>query len=156
MARRKTASFILKAVEDTWVQELKDPETFYTDVAPRDLIDHLEAQCTGRHAIDILALQDEMHNYHIEYEGIPEYINALEDAQRRAKRAGGDREYVITNATLLLIASTVLLKIQQFPRVNDKWEDLARAEKTWAKWKAMYKREQSKARVKKLAADGQD
>jgi len=59
------------------VRELKDPETFYTDVAPSDLIDHLQAQCTGRHDIDILALQDEMHNYHIEYEGIPEYINAL-------------------------------------------------------------------------------
>ena len=39
--RRETTSFILKAVEDTWVRELKDPETFYTDVASRALLDHL-------------------------------------------------------------------------------------------------------------------
>jgi hypothetical protein len=155
-ARRETTSFILKAVEDTWVRELKDPETFYTDVSPRDLIDHLQAQCTGRHAIDILALQDEMRQYHIECEGIPEYINALEDAQRRAKRAGDDGEYVVTDATLLLIASTAMLKTQQFPRVNDEWEDLPRVGRTWLAWKAMYKRAQAKARVKKLAADGQD
>ena len=81
------------------MRELKDPETFYTDVSPRDLIDHLQSQCTGRHTIDILALQDEMRQYHVEFEGIPEYINALEDAQRRAKRAGDDGEYVVTDAT---------------------------------------------------------
>ena len=72
-------------VEDTWVREMKDPKTFYTDIAPRDFLDHLQAQCTGRHAIEILALQDKMRNYHLEYEGIPKYINALEDAQRRSK-----------------------------------------------------------------------
>ena len=115
------------------MRELKDPETFYTDVARRNLIDHLQAQCTGGHAIDILALRDEMRQYHVEYEGIPEYINALEDAQRRAKQAGNDGEYVITNATILLIASTAMLKTQQFPCVNDEWEDLPRAEKIWAK-----------------------
>lgn len=155
-ARRETTAFILKAVEDTWVRELKDPETFYTDVAPRALLNHLQSQCTGRHAVDILAMQDEMRAYHLEYEGIPEYINALEDAQRRAKRAGDDGEYIVTDATLLLIASTAMLKTQQFPRVNDEWEDMPRAERTWPKWKAMYKRAQANARVKKLAADGQD
>jgi len=49
-----------------------------------------------------------------------------------------------------------MLKMQQFPRVNDAWENLPRATKTWATWKAMYKRAQAKARVKKLAANEQD
>ena len=75
-----------------------------------------------------------MRLYHVEYEGIPEYINALDDAQRRAKRVGNDGEYVIIDATILLIASTAMLKTQQFPRVNDEWEDLLRAVKTWATW----------------------
>ena len=155
-ARRETTSFILCVVEDTWIRELKDLDTFYTEVQPRDILDHLQSQCTGRHAMDILAFQDEMRQYHLEYEGIPEYINALEDAQRRAKRAGVNDEYVITDATLLLIASTAMLRTQQFPRVNDKWEDLSRTGKTWSRWKTMYKQAQAKARVKKLAAEGQD
>ena len=87
--RREATSFILKVVvEDTWIRELKDPESFYTKIEPRDLINHLQDQCMGRHAIDILALQDKLRGYHLEYEGIPEYIIALKDAQRCAKRAG--------------------------------------------------------------------
>jgi len=45
--------------------------------------------------------------------GIPEYINALEDAQHRAKRTGDNGEYNVTDTTLLLIASTAMLKTQQ-------------------------------------------
>ena len=118
-------------------------------------MDHLQSQYTGRHAIDILALQDEMRQYHINHKGIPEYINSLEGVQRRAKRAGDSDEYAITDATLLLIASTAMLKTQQFPRVNGEWENLARTGKIWPKWKAMYKRAQASACVKKLAADRQ-
>ena len=114
-ARRETSSFILKVVEDTWIRELKDLESFYTEVEPRDLLVHLQDQCTGRHAIDILALQDELRGYHLEHEGIPEYINALEDAQRRAKCAGEDGEYAITDATLLLIASTAMAQNATIP-----------------------------------------
>ena len=39
--RRETAQFILDVIEDTWVQELRDTETFYTNVAPKALLVHL-------------------------------------------------------------------------------------------------------------------
>ncbi len=48
-------------------------------------------------------------------EGIPEYINMLEDAQRKLARAQlpmGDRQ-------LLAIASTAVLAAQHFPRATD-------------------------------------
>ena len=141
-------------IEDTWIRELKDPESFYTEVEPRDLLDHLQDQCTSRHAIDILALQDELQGYHLEYEGIPEYINALKDAQRRAKRAGEDDEYAITDSTLLLVASTAMLKTQQFPRANDEYEALARSSKTWTAWKEVYKKAQGAERVQVAITGG--
>ena len=37
-ARQETVQFILAVIEDTWVQELQDTETFYTNVAPKALI----------------------------------------------------------------------------------------------------------------------
>ena len=40
-ARRETVNFILRVVEDTWVQELRDAVKFYTDVEPWVLITHL-------------------------------------------------------------------------------------------------------------------
>ena len=86
--RRETTQFVLAVITDTWVQELRDPNTIYTKVDPRDLFAHLQAGCPGRYALDLLALHNEMQHYHLEIEGIPEYINMLEDAQRQAGRAG--------------------------------------------------------------------
>ena len=47
--RRETTQFVLAVVADTWVRELRDTETIYTKVDPRDLFSHLQAGCTGRH-----------------------------------------------------------------------------------------------------------
>lgn len=82
MAERETKDFILAVVEDTWVRELKDSSTFYSLVTARELLKHLQSTCTGLHALDVLTLQNEMQKYHVEVEGVPEYINMLEDAQK--------------------------------------------------------------------------
>ena len=70
-ARRETVHFILRVVEDTWVRELQDAVKFYTDVEPWALITHLQRHATVRHAFDLLALMDQMHQYHLEHEGLP-------------------------------------------------------------------------------------
>lgn len=81
-AKRESQQFILAVVEDTWVRELKSSSTFYARVKAKDLLDHLQATCTGLHALYVLTLQNEMQTYHQEVEGIPEYINMLKDARR--------------------------------------------------------------------------
>ena len=73
----------------------------------------------GRHALDLLALHNEMQLYHLELEGIPEYINMLEDAQKQAGRDGR----TIADETLLLFATTAMLTTERFPITNDDWED---------------------------------
>ena len=60
------AQFILAAVADTYVRELWNTETLYTEVAPRDLFYHLQARCTGRHTLNLLALHNKMQRYHLE------------------------------------------------------------------------------------------
>ena len=62
-----------------------------------------------------------MQRYHLEVEGIPEYINMLEDAQRQAGRVGR----TIADETLLIFASTEILTSDKFPRANDDWEERA-------------------------------
>ena len=56
--QRETPQFILAVVEDTWVRELQDTETLYTDVAQNALLAHLQAICTGRHSLDLLVLHN--------------------------------------------------------------------------------------------------
>ena len=70
-----------------------------------------------------------MRDYHHTAEGIPEYINMLEDAQRSALRI--DANNPITNASVLVIATSAFLKDNRFPRTSEDWEDLSSTEKTW-------------------------
>ena len=139
-------------VEDTWVRELRDTDTLYTNVKPKVLLAHLQAGCTGRHSLDLLVLHNEMQRYHLEVEGTPEYINMLEDAQKQAVRYGR----TISNETLLLFASIAILTTERYPRANDDWEDRAEANKTWAECNTAYKRAHSKARVKFPGTEGSD
>ena len=90
-----------------------------------------------------------MQRYHLEVEGIPEYIHMLKDVQRQSGWAG----ITIADETLLLFASTAMLTSKRFPRANDDWEKRAQRDKTWAKWKTAYKRARAKARVKAQAND---
>ena len=55
-AERETRYFILAAVEDTWVLELRDPVKLYTAVSPSELLSHLQVLCGGLHSLDVLAL----------------------------------------------------------------------------------------------------
>ena len=86
---------------------------FYTDVEPWELITHLQRHANGRHAFDLLTLMDQMRQYHLEHEGIPEYINVLEDAQNTAALSSASN--TIADGMLLLIASTSNSKVTEVP-----------------------------------------
>ena len=126
-ARWDTAQFILAVVNDTWVRELQDTKTLYTNVAPKALLFHLQAGCTGRHALDLLELQNEMQRYYLEVKFIPEYINMLEEDQNQVGRAGRK----IADETLLLFVSTEMLTTKRFQWTKNNWNDRAESDKTW-------------------------
>ena len=44
---------------------------------------------------------------------------------------------------------------QQLPHANWKWEDVKEKDRTWVKWKELYKSEESKEKVRALATGGQ-
>ena len=113
---------ILHAVDETLVLDLKDEETLFIKFTPIKLLSHLQSISGGFHAIDVLTLQNEMQDYHTDSEVILEYINALKAAQNKSKRGTGNNP--ITDATLILIATNIMLKTGAHPRTTDKWEDL--------------------------------
>ena len=87
-----------------WVRELRDPKIMYAAGLSRDILDHLQLSCGGLHALDVLALQNNMQRFHLDAEGIPEYINALNDAQKQSMRANHN----ITNAIIFLVATNAM------------------------------------------------
>ena len=108
--------------------------------------------CGGLHALDVLALQEKMHNAHKDSDGIPEYINTLEDGRDKAARAGAP----ITNNMLVIIATKEMLTTEQYPRANETWEELDVDEKTWGAWKKLYRAAAKKAAINAIAASGRD
>ena len=63
-AERETRNFILAVVEDTWVRKLREPVMLYTAISPYEILAHLQALCGGLHALNVLALQNYIQNYH--------------------------------------------------------------------------------------------
>ena len=141
-ARQERIQFVLTVVTDTCVRELWDTDTIYTEVEPQDLFANLQAGCTSWNALDLFELHNEMQRYHLEVEGIHEYINMLKDAQWQAGWAGR----TVTDESILLFSSTTMLTSKRFPRANNDWEDRAESDKTWDSWKLVHNEAHAKAR----------
>ena len=112
----------------------------------------MQVLCGGLHALNVLALQNEMQNYHQVMEGTPDYVNVLEDAQKRSKRAGN----LTTEDTLLLITTNTMLSTERLPQAEKIWKELPKKGKVCPAWKNLYKAAGRKAKVKKQAVGGQD
>jgi hypothetical protein len=83
VAKCGAVKFLRKAMEEVWYTDLKDADTFYTKVTALDIIAFLDANSGGLHTIDMNSLCMNMHAYYVQADGIPQYINMLEDAQKR-------------------------------------------------------------------------
>ena len=53
------------------------------------------------------------------------------------------------DATLLMIATKVMLATNRLPKTNNKWEELGRSAQTWGKWKEQYKKAEKQSRVER-------
>jgi hypothetical protein len=84
-------------------------------VTARKIIAFLNANSRGLHAIDMISLRTNMHNYYTQADGIPQYINMLEDAQKKATWAG----MPIADVELVMMASAAILAAQHFPHKVD-------------------------------------
>jgi hypothetical protein len=82
-AKHSAAKFLCKVVDEVWYNNLKDANTFYTKVTACEIIAFIDANSGGLHAIDMITLHTNMHNYYTQADGIPQYINMLEDVQKK-------------------------------------------------------------------------
>ena len=148
-AERGLKAFLQTTIDELWYQDLKDPTTFYNMVTAYDIITHLDNNCGGLHPSELISLPGEMAGYYAAAVGIPEYIYAMERAQRKLLRGN----LPMSDAALLAIASTSVLAAQTYPRVTDEWEARTTANKTWTQWKVVYNAAHT-ARKRLLLASG--
>ena len=78
--------FIVEVVDKTWYKELEDPDTFYTNVTALKLLDHITKFYLVIHTVDALDIPQLMKTLFTDADGTPQFINAMEAAQRKSKR----------------------------------------------------------------------
>ncbi len=150
VAERGAAKFLQETINKVWFKDLKDANSFYTKVLAFEIISFLDANSGGLHAIDMISLRTNMHQYYIQADGIPQYINMLEDAQKKVKRAG----MPIADIELVMMASAAVLAAQQFPREVNDWEGLPSSTCTWSAWKTAFRLPHVKRQCQILASGG--
>ena len=99
-------NFIMEVVNETWYKELKDPDAFYTNITALKLLEHLTEFCSELHTVDAVDITQVMKTIVSNAEGIPKYINAMEMAQRKSKRA----KIVIHDEYMHAVAQKLLLQ----------------------------------------------
>jgi hypothetical protein len=128
------ANYLCEMVNEVWYNNLKDANTFYTKVRALKIMTFLDANSGSLHAINMISRCTNMHQYYTQADWIPQYIIMLEDAQKKAKRAG----MPIANIKLVMMASAAILAAQHFPHEVDNWERLPSTLRTWAAWKTAF------------------
>jgi hypothetical protein len=108
--------FIRGFVEEVWIKELKDPDTYFHNMPSCDLLDHLKQNALGLHAIDISMLRTEMITYYENAASMYDYILIMEDTMKKAKQEG----LPIDDKELVAMASVSLLQSGHFRTKTDK------------------------------------
>ncbi len=118
--------FVEAVVNDMWICNLCDPETFYSNITALAIFDHLSKRSGSLQALDMVPLTIQMSQYYKGMPDIPKYIFLPEDAQCKAARACPP----VTGQTLTVLASTALLAADTFPRTTELCEELDPGDKT--------------------------
>jgi hypothetical protein len=100
----------------------------------RDFLEHPEKNSTGLHAHNIVALHLNMLLLYKNVASMPDFILAMEEAQKKAKRT----EHPILYIKMAMCAATSILQSGNYKKKTDKWEGQSAAMKTWSKWKQVY------------------
>jgi hypothetical protein len=94
----------------------------------------LDVNSGDLHAMDMIFLCTNMHQYYVQVGGIPQYIVRLEDAQKKAKQVG----MPIADIELDMMALAAVLLAQHFPQEVNNCEGLPSKSRMWAAWKTAF------------------
>ena len=144
-------SLILAVVDKTWYKELEYPDSFYTKVTAFKLLDHLTEFCVGLHTVDAVDIPQIMKLLYKDLEGVPQFINAMEAAQRNSERA----KLVINDEYLHAVALKLLLQSGEYETETHEWSKLLEDYQTWDDWKITFRASYVAKRRSEAAREGE-
>jgi hypothetical protein len=109
---------IRAAVEEVYINKLKDGTMFLNKIYAPDLLKHLEKNSTSLHTLDIVMLRLNMFLPYKNTVSMPDLILAMKEVQKKAKRT----EPPILGIELAMYAATSVLQSGNYKKETDKWE----------------------------------
>jgi len=128
------SQFIFTVVDETWYKDLRDPDEFYTNVTAMDLLGHFESHSTELTKTEAVKIPMQMMALYKECEGIPQYIQALEKAQRRSVRGN----LPVADNVLAATAINALLSTGDYKDDTTSWLKKADTDRTWSAFKTHF------------------
>ena len=119
-------AFLVAVIEDTWILPLKEEATFYKKVPLRDFFARLKGGSGGLEATNTVSLLSATLGWWAKDPRVPEYVNRLEEAQKKLFRA----KLPIDDKWLAAIATGSLLAAGSFPKQSPDWDSLPHANNT--------------------------
>ena len=138
---------IIHAITSSW-KLLKEPDTFYTNVMALKLLDHLTKFYLGLHTIDAVDIPQAMKTLFSNAEGIPQFINAMESAQKKSTQ----EKLVIHDEYMHAVAIKSLLQSGEYKMKKQEWSKIQEVQQTWVAWKTTFREAYV---VKRRAEDAQ-
>ena len=135
---RAGRAFLVAVVEYTWLLPLKEEATFYNKVLLREFFARLKGGSSGFKATGIVSLVSTTLGWWADNPRVPEFVNCLEDAQKKSVQA----KLPIDEKWLAAIATGSLLAAGSFPKQRPDWDSLPCANNTWAAWKMNFRSHQ--------------
>ena len=130
-------NFIMDVVDKTWYKELEETDNFYTNVTALKLLDHLTEFCSGLHTVDAVEIPQVMKTLFSDAEGVPQFINTTEAAQRKSKCV----KLVINDEYLHAVALKLLLQSGEYEAETREWSKIPEDKQTWVEWKTTFRAE---------------
>ena len=125
---------MIDVFKNTWIHKLCHDKNIYAYVTTKALMDHLQLHCIGLQALNVVDLTSNILTNYVDAEGVPKYINMLEDAQKKDQYA----QLPAPNATLMAIYPECILQAQAFIPEMKEWENNLPENKTWSLCKSTF------------------
>ena len=140
----------MEVVDESCYKELEDLEMFYTNMTALKLLDHFTEFCLGLHTVDAVDIPQVKKTLFRDAKGIPQFINAMEAAQRKYKRA----KLVIHDEYMHAMALKSLLQSGEYAMETWEWSKLPEEKQTWSEWKRLSRRLTLRSDAQRLPGKG--
>ena len=145
---------IIDAIDDEYLEDLKDPDTGYANVTPLQMLKHLYNEYGELTAQEISANRTKLKNDYDTNVTMVSYFYKIREIRNIATRAGNP----ISDNDVIAEIYLVMARTGIFDKAINNWDELPAVDKTWARFqthfKTAYRRYKDREKRERAAGGG--